>query len=100
MSIFCRAAAVGMVISRCRLAVVPQHFAGGCFDDLSKPWSDLGESQDLAMCRVTKVETIEGMPAAEMYRVRAYRHRHGFQSLIGLECAGLARQHTRDVLVH
>src|SRR5271157_3106000 len=59
-----------------------------------------GNAQVLAMRGVAELESVERVPAAEMHRERARGHRHGFQCLVGLEVASLARQHSGDVLLH
>src|SRR5271157_1449110 len=59
-----------------------------------------GNAQVLAMRGVAELESVERVPAAEMHRERARGHRHGFQCLVGLAVASLARQHSGDVLLH
>ena len=90
-SVFCRAATVGVVVGRRWLSVVPEHLARGCFDDLPQPWSDVGQTQVLAMRRVAEVEAIECMAAAEVHGIGARRDRHGLQSFVRFKCAGLTR---------
>src|ERR1019366_1817871 len=78
------AAAVGVIVSGRRFAVVPENFAYGGLGDAAQMGVNSGYAQVLAMGGVAEVKSFQGMAAAKVHRVSTRRNRHGLQRLLGL----------------